>query len=88
MKGFKRAADILHRAGFTQNHIFCYVLIGDDRAENEQRLRTVYESGALPFAQLYQPDDRYIDYPKEWKQFARVWSRPAAYKAMMKGEPA
>lgn len=86
--GFKKAVDILHRAGFTQNHIYCYVLIGDNMAENEERLRIVYESGALPFAQLFQPDDHYINYSREWKQFARTWSRPAAYKALMRSESA
>lgn len=85
VKGFKRAVGILQRAGFTQSHICCYVLIGDDRQENEERLRTVYESGARPFAQLYQPEIRYIEYSQEWKRFARTWSRPAAYTALMNG---
>lgn len=75
----------LRDAGFSQNHIRCYVLIGDDRTENEARLKAVYNSGALPFAQLYQPEQP-IEYSKEWKQFARTWSRPAATKAYMKGE--
>jgi hypothetical protein len=81
---FKRAVGILYRAGFTRNHIYCYVLIGGDMRENEGRLMTVYEAGAMPFAQLYQPADRYIEYSQEWKRFARTWSRPAAYKALMK----
>jgi hypothetical protein len=79
----KKACDKLHAAGFNQNKIRCYVLIGDDMAENENRLRMVYEAGALPFAQLFQPENQII-YSREWKQFARTWSRPAAYKAHMK----
>lgn len=78
-----KAIQRLRAAGFSQNHIRCYVLIGDDIVENEARLRAVYESGALPFAQLYQPEER-IEYSKDWRVFARVWSRPALYKAAMK----
>lgn len=74
----------LSQAGFSQNHIRCYVLIGDDMTENEARLRAVYEAGALPFAQLYQPE-KLLEYSKAWKQFARTWSRPAATRAHMKG---
>lgn len=64
----------------------CYVLIAYDGEMTEQaeaRLRKVWELGAMPFAQLYQPPDRYIDYSHEWKSLARTWSRPAAMKALM-----
>jgi hypothetical protein len=66
----------------------CYVLIaygGETMAQAETRLRKVWELGAMPFAQLYQPPDRYIDYDHEWKILARIWSRPAAMKALMAG---
>jgi len=60
----------------------CYVLLGFDKTESiekaRQRLEHVWEIGCLPFAQLYQPPDQYIEYSKEWKQLARTWSRPAA----------
>lgn len=79
----KKATDKLHAGGFNQNNIRCYVLIGDDIDENEARLRAVYEAGALPFAQLFQPAER-KEYSRDWKKFARVWSRPAAYKAHIK----
>lgn len=82
MKPFQEACSKLKKAGFSQNKIRCYVLIGDDMKENEARLRSVYESGALPFAQLFQPP-QYIEYSREWKQFARTWSRPAAYKTLI-----
>ena len=81
--GTSKAVGILKKAGFTQNHIFSYVLIGDDMAENEDRLRKVFEMGAMPFAQLYQPDDHWINYSQKWKQFARKWSRPAIIKSVM-----
>ena len=83
IKPLQKAVDTLNRAGFTQNHIYCYVLIGDDRQENEARLRRVFEIGAMPFAQLYQPPDEYIRYPEAWRHFAREWSRPAIYKSIM-----
>jgi len=65
--------------------IYCYTLIGFDREtipQAEERLEAVYQAGCLPFSQLYQPDDHYIEWSKEWKRFARTWSRPAAMKSM------
>lgn len=67
----------------------CYVMIAYDGETTEQaeaRLRWVWELGAMPFAQLYQPSDRYIDYSHEWKMLARTWSRPAAMKVLMGGK--
>lgn len=57
----------------------CFVLIGrfETIPEAEKRLELVWDSGFLPFAQLYQPED-YIKYSQEWKDLARKWSRPAA----------
>ena len=69
---------------FSREKLLCYVLCGDDMDENENRLRQVWEAGAIPFSQLYQPADHYIHYSKEWKQFSRKWSRPAIIKAMCK----
>ena len=84
IKSFEETCGRLHKAGFSQNKIRCYVLIGDDMQENESRLRRVYGAGALPFAQLFQPPER-IEYSSEWKNFARDWSRPAIYKKILKG---
>lgn len=83
LKGTVKAITRLKQAGFTQNHIRCYTLIGDDRQENEHRLTSLYMTGALPFAQLFQPEIPKV-YSKEWKQFARTWSRPAATRTHMK----
>jgi hypothetical protein len=66
----------------------CFVLIaynGETIKQAEVRLRCVWELGAMPFAQLYQPPDEYIRYSHEWKALARTWSRPAATKALMAG---
>jgi len=55
-------------------------MIGLDQTmqEAENHLRTVWYLGGMPFAQLYQPSDHFIQYSLEWKALARTWSRPAA----------
>jgi hypothetical protein len=91
IKSLEKAVALLHKGGFdltkqgepARNKIRSYVLIGDDLQENEERLRRVYEIGALPFAQLFQPLDP-IEYSDDWRQFARTWQRPAATRAHMK----
>lgn len=79
----KRTCDRLHKAGFNQNKIYCYTLIGDDMKENLNRVMQVFMAGAMPFAQLFQPEKQ-IKYSEEWEHFARTWSRPAATKAEAK----
>ncbi len=86
IKIIQKVAPKLYKAGYKRDHLHCYVLIGDDMTENENRLKAVFEAGMLPYAQLFQPEEQ-IDYSKEWKRFARTWSRPAAYKALMKEAP-
>lgn len=64
----------------------CYVLIGfggETEAQAQERLKAVWRAGCLPFAQLYQPPDRYIEYSREWRNLARRWSRPAIMFSMM-----
>jgi len=82
ISGFTTACEKLTKAGFSREKIKCYVLIGDDMEENEQRLQLVYKAGAMPFAQLVQPmtAEKKV-YSSEWKKFHRQWSRPAATKA-------
>lgn len=82
--GLRRAVSVLQSAGFNRNKLYVYVLCGKDMVEEEDRLRQVYEAGALPFAQLYRDKEGGIEYGLEWRQFARRWSRPAATKAYMK----
>lgn len=64
----------------------CYVLISfrenETISEAERRLEAVWQTGCLPFAQLFQPPDRYIKYPSDWRGLARRWSRPAAMFSM------
>jgi hypothetical protein len=69
--------------GLDQNKLYCYVLIGRETIEQATaRLEAVYEAGCIPFAQLFQPADHWINYSREWKQLARSWSRPAIIKTM------
>lgn len=67
----------------------CYVLIafnGESISEARERLEDVYHAGCMPFAQLFQPPDKWIEYSREWKNLARTFSRPAATYAEMKKE--
>lgn len=73
----RKAVNILKKAGFTINHLHCYVLIGDNARENIHRLREVYRIGCMPFAQLFKPKE----YSISWKRLQRRWSRPAIIKA-------
>lgn len=62
----------------------CYVLCGwngETIAQARARLERVWELGAMPFAQLYQPPEgRKREYGAEWRELARLWSRPALMK--------
>jgi len=62
----------------------CYVLIGFNKQEEEERLKTVYGLGFYPFAQLYKNGSN-KKYSKDWRNFQRTWARPAAYKSYMSG---
>jgi hypothetical protein len=58
---------------------------GETILEAEERLEAVWDLGFMPFAQLYQPPDKYIEYSKEWRKLAKNWSRPAITKALHGG---
>ena len=85
IKPLRKALKLLQ---LPRDRVRCYVLLKFDLKETisdaRERMELVWEAGAMPFAQLYQPADRYIAYPEEWRDFARTWSRPAAMKAEMK----
>jgi len=82
---FKKACEKLKKAGFTRDKIHCYVLsYGKDMDADENRARTVYEAGAMPFMQLYRDfSNTKTEYSAEWNAFARMWQRPAATRAHM-----
>lgn len=86
IKPVRKALEMLK---LPRDKVRCYVLLKFNPAETisdaTERIINVWKAGAIPFAQLYQPFDRHIDYPREWRQFARTFQRPAATKAFMKG---
>lgn len=82
LKPLGRAVEKLRFLG--RRKIRSYVLIGfkgESHTNAQSRLEAVWEIGAMPFAQLYQPPDDYIDYGPDWKALARKWSRPAVMVA-------
>lgn len=82
---FKRACEMLAKAGFNREKVKCYVLsYGKDRDKDEARARAVYEAGAMPFVQLYRDfSGEKTEYSADWNAWARMWQRPAATKAHM-----
>jgi hypothetical protein len=86
-KGLEPLRNATRLLAMPKDKVRCYVLCGFNQtiAEAEERLRQVWDTGAIPFAQLYQPSDRWIKYPQGWRDLARTWSRPAATKSHMKG---
>jgi hypothetical protein len=83
----ERSAGLL--SGIPTNKKRCYVLLGysgDSIEEEARRAEKVLSLGFLPFAQLYQGERR-KEYGQEWKDLARYWSRPAAYRSKKAFEP-
>lgn len=97
IKQLETAVRILHKVGFKREQIYCFVLIGKDMQEETERLEKCLNlftyldeennerfMGVKPFAQLYRDKSNSIEYSKEYKQFARKWSRPACYYHLMR----
>ncbi len=89
----RSAASRLIAAGFTacSHRLRVYVLIGypkDTFAEAEKRLRQMLSVGFTPHAMLWQPEtpsaERWRPAP-EWKQFQRLWARPAIIHSSVGG---
>lgn len=84
----KPLATALKRLTFLpRRKLRCYVLCaygGETIQQAEARLERVWEAGALPFAQLYQPADHWIEYSPEWRALQRTYTRPAAMFAKHK----
>lgn len=78
----------IRRLGMSRWKVRVYTMIaygGEKIDDARRRLEAVWYLGGLPFAQLYQPPDHWIDYSYEWRDLARTWSRPAAISALMEG---
>jgi hypothetical protein len=79
----EKALDKLSALGRNKLRVYVLIAYGDETInEAESRLEQVWELGGLPFAQLYQPPDHFIEYSRKWKNLARCWSRPAIMRAM------
>lgn len=86
LKRLRTAWDKLYWLG--KNKLYCYTMIGfngETLSEAEERLREVWKIGFTPFSQLYQPPDKFINYPTEWKTLNRNWSRPAIIRSKNNG---
>ena len=63
----------------------CYVMLGfngETIDKAKRRLENVWDAGFIPFPQLYRDPENSIIWSSEWRQLARLWSRPAAVKAI------
>ena len=73
------ASNLFKQAHFGNVHsLMCYVLIGypkDTFNEAEKRLHTVLDLGFCPMAMLYRDSSGATS--REWRQFQRMWARPA-----------
>jgi len=91
LKSLKRALEIFRSRGFNRNKLRCYVLAGHNEpiTKSEERLKTVFEYGALPFIQVFQEANNKKRYAGELSRndnyFVRNWSRPAIIKSIMSG---
>lgn len=84
LKPLERAMKLLDGL---HGRIYCYALLafnGDTIQAATKRLEAIFNLGAYPFAQLYQPPDKLINYSREWRSLQRTFCRPAATKAYMK----
>ena len=78
LTALRKAGELLK--GLDHRKLRCYVLLaynGQTISESQEHLENVWQAGFMPHAQLYQPPDRYIDYPIEWRHLQRTWCRPA-----------
>ena len=80
-----KARHVLDEAGFTREHVSCYVLVGrpgDSMGAAERRLAWVWDQAMMPFVMLYRGTGDHVQ-TKPWRQWARPWCRPAIIRAMM-----
>lgn len=85
IKNIERAADLM--SDFSREKKRCYVLIGfngETPIQAEKRLEAVYKLDFLPMAMLYQSEEtKKQRWSQDWLKLRRIWSRPAAFKAVM-----
>jgi len=77
------AGRLLKDAGYNQNTLYCYVLVGhpkDTMNAATERLHRVWKEGFMPFAMLWRNEKGYRD--PIWVKFSWPWKRPAAARSM------
>jgi hypothetical protein len=78
LKPLEKALGKLKPLDRRQKMVYVLMAYGDETTDEAiERLEAVWQLGGLPFAQLYQPANEWIKYPREWLDLAREWSRPA-----------
>lgn len=81
LRPLKEALNRLSPLGRQKLRVYALLAFGGETiGEAEERLEAIWELGGMPFAQLFQPPDKFIEYSPEWRQLARRWSRPAIMK--------
>jgi len=90
LRPLRKALDLLSFLGRRKLRVYTLIAYGDDTIDKARaRLEAVWDMGGMPYAQLYQPDDRYIKYDRAWRDLSRSWIRPAAmFAAHAEQEPA
>jgi len=65
-----------------QRRVFTMIGFGEETIEQAaSRCERVWQMGGAPYAQLYQPRDHFIKYPREWKKLQASWASPAVMSA-------
>jgi len=87
LEPLQEAGKILRRASVSQSVLYCYVLCGypkDTFEAAENRMREAWAAGFMPFAMLYR--DEIGDCNKKWRQFQRLFARPATTRSILLGK--
>ena len=87
LEALRYAGKKLNDVGFTLEsrilRTFCLIGYKNDTFEQaEKRLWHCVDAGFMPMAMLYR--DGKTEPTKDWKQFARVWARPAIIASKIK----
>ncbi|MBA7597112.1 hypothetical protein ES703_04107 [subsurface metagenome] len=84
LEPLREAVKKLEPLALSRDKLGCYVMIGRNESISQamERLEAVWRIGCMPFAQLFQPPEKWIEYSPAWKKLARLWERPAATKAI------
>lgn len=77
LKSLGKALMLLSFLDRRKLRVYCMIGFNESVEMAKDRLQAIWDMGGMPFAQLYQPPDQYIQYSPEWRALARKWMRPA-----------